>query len=92
VAKDSGLYLAEYALGVAFAQKDQFAEAVKHLHKAIELQPDSAWAHYEIGASLLKTGDYKTAVVHLEIAATRLPAFAPARAALEAAKKKATDH
>ena len=92
MAKESGLYLAEYALGVALAQKGQYAEAVKHLHTAIELQPDSSWAHYEIGATLLKTGDYKTAVVHLEIAAARLPAFAPANAALEAAKKKATDH
>ena len=30
----------------------------------------------------LKTGDFKTAVVHLEIAASRLPAFAPAHSAL----------
>jgi predicted Zn-dependent protease len=67
---------------VALAEKAQYAEAVKHLHKAIELQPDSGWAHYEIGAALLKTGDFKTAAVHLEIAAGRLPAFAPAHAAL----------
>ena len=85
-AKETGLYLAEYALGVAFAQKGQFAGAVKHLHKAIELQPDSAWAHFEIGATLVKTGDYKTAAVHLEIAAARLPAFAPAQSALAEAK------
>jgi len=82
IAADPNLYLAQYSLGVAQAQKAQFAEAAKHLHKAIELQPDSAWAHYEIGATLVKTGDFKTAVVHLEIAAGRLPAFAPAHAAL----------
>lgn len=76
VASESGLYLAEYTLGSALAQKGQAAEAVKHLHKAIELQPDSPWAHYRMGASLLKTGDFKTAAVHLEIAAGRLPAFA----------------
>jgi len=35
-----------------------------------------------MGATLLKTGDYKTAVVHLEIATTRLPGFAPAHLAL----------
>jgi len=127
VAADGNLYLAEYALGVALAQKaetpkaqnsqtqkgqnakaqpvegqkaqnaaaqkTQYAEAVKHLHKAIELQPDSGWAHYEIGATLVKSAalkvgdpkaaeDFKTAAVHLEIATARLPAFAPAHAAL----------
>jgi arylsulfatase A-like enzyme len=78
VSADPNLYLAQYALGAALARKGEYAEAAKHLHKAIELQPDSAWAHYEMGATLLKTGDFKTAVVHLEIATGRLPAFAPA--------------
>jgi choline-sulfatase len=82
VAADPNLYLAQYALGSALARKAQYAEAVKHLHKAIELQPDSAWAHYEIGSTLLKTGDFKTAIVHLEIATGRLPAFAPAHLSL----------
>src|ERR1700690_1531355 len=81
-AADGNLYLAEYTLGVALAEKGQFAEAAKHLHKAIGLQPDSGWAHYEIGATLLKTGDFKTAAVHLEIATNRLPGFAPAHSAL----------
>ena len=35
-----------------------------------------------MGASLLKTGDYKTAVVHLEIASSRLPEFAGVHALL----------
>jgi arylsulfatase A-like enzyme len=82
VTTDQNLYLAEYTLGVALAQKGQYAEAAKHLHKAIELQADSGWAHFEIGATLLKTGDFKTAAVHLEIATTRLPAFGPGHAAL----------
>ena len=82
VAADANLYLAQYALGVAQARKAQYAEAAKHLHKAIELQPDSAWAHYEIGATLVKTRDFNTAIVHLEIATGRLPAFAPAHIAL----------
>ncbi len=88
VAADANLYLAQYALGAALARKGQFAEAEKHLHKAIELQPDSAWAHYEIGATLLKTGDFKTAAIHLEIAAGRLPAFAPAHIALAEAYER----
>jgi choline-sulfatase len=82
VSADPNLYLAQYTLGVALARKAQYAEAAKHLHKAIELQPDSAWAHYEIGAALLKTNDFKTAVVHLEIATGRLPGFGAAHLAL----------
>jgi tetratricopeptide (TPR) repeat protein len=89
VSADASLYLAQYTLGTALARKAQYAEAAKHLHKAIELQPDSAWAHYEIGATLLKTGDFKTAVVHLEIAAGRLPAFAPAHISLAEAYEHA---
>lgn len=78
VSADPDIFLAQYGLGVELARKGEYAEAVKHLHKAIELQPESAWAHFEMGASLLKTGDYKTAIVHLEIATGRLPNFAPA--------------
>jgi choline-sulfatase len=89
VSADANLYLAEYTLGVALAQKAQYTEAVKHLHKAVELQPDSAWAHYEIGASLLKAGDFKTAIVHLEIAAERLARFSPAHTALAEAYEHA---
>ena len=51
VSADPNLYLAQYTLGAALARKGQYAEAAKHLHKAIELQPDSAWANYEIGAT-----------------------------------------
>jgi choline-sulfatase len=82
VASAPSLYLAQYTLAADLAQKGQYAEAARHLHAAIELQPDSAWAHYEIGATLLRTGEYKTAIVHLEIATGRLPAFAPAHQAL----------
>ena len=58
------------------ARQQQYPQAIEYLHRAIELQPDSTWAHYEMGASLLKTGDYKTAVVHLEIVSSRLPDLA----------------
>src|SRR2546426_12002506 len=41
------MYLAQYGLGIALAHQQQYAQAVEHFHKAIELQPDSGWAHYE---------------------------------------------
>jgi Flp pilus assembly protein TadD len=82
VSADPSLYLAQYTLGLALAQEKKYPDAVKHLHEAIAQQPDSAWANYEIGALLVKTGDFKTAAVHLEIATNRLPAFAPAHSSL----------
>ena len=72
-ASQPNAYLPQYLLGVALALQQKYPQAVEHLHKAIELQPDSSWAHFYMGSSLLKTGDFKTAAVHLEIAATRLP-------------------
>lgn len=81
-------YLAQFGLGAAHFQQQQYAEAIPYLHKAIELQPDSAWAHYIMGLTLMKTGDLKTAAVHLEIAAGRLPAFSALQATLAQVKNK----
>ncbi len=89
VAADPNLFLAQYGLGVALGRKKDDTEAVKHLHKAIEIQPDSAWAHYEMGTTLLKTGDFKTAITHLEIATERLPHFDAAHQALSEAYDRA---
>jgi Putative Zn-dependent protease, contains TPR repeats len=69
-------------MGAALAQQQRYADAIPYLHKAIELQPDSAWAHYAMGLSLMKAGDFNTAAVHLEIAAGRLPRFDAAHIAL----------
>ena len=88
VGGDPGLYMAQFSLGVALAQKARYADAAKALHKAVELQPDSGWAHFWMGSSLLKTGDSKTAAVHLEIAAGRVASFAPAHLALAEAYEK----
>jgi len=76
LAAQANSFLAQYGLGIALAQQQQYSEAIEHLHKAIELQPDCAWAHYEMGLSLMKTGDFKTSAVHLEIASSRMPRFA----------------
>ena len=82
LAKQSTIYLARYGLGKALAQKQQYKEAIEHLHKAVALQPDSSWANFEIGRALNKTGDFKTAAVHLEIAANRMGEFSEVHALL----------
>jgi choline-sulfatase len=70
------MYLLQFFMGAALARQQKYPQAIEYLRHAIELQPDSTWAHYEMGATLLQTGDYKTAVIHLEIASSRLPDFA----------------
>lgn len=75
LAVQPAFYLGQYGMGFALVQQRQYAEAIGYLHKAIELQPDSAWAHYAMGLSLMKTGDFKASAVHLEIASGRLPGF-----------------
>ena len=82
IANQPAIYLAQYGIGAALMHQQQYDAAVPYLHKAIELEPDSAWAHYAMGISLMKTGDFKTSAVHLEIAAGRLPAFDAAHLAL----------
>jgi arylsulfatase A-like enzyme/Tfp pilus assembly protein PilF len=77
-----GMFLAQFAAGVAAAQERQFAAAVPFLRKAIELQPQAAWAYFEMGEALAHTGDWKGAATHLEIAVTRLPEMAEAHATL----------
>jgi tetratricopeptide (TPR) repeat protein len=76
------IYLAQYGMAVALSQEQRYAEAIGFLHSAIKLQPDSPWAHYEMGISLLKTGDFKTSSIHLEIAARLLPEFSSLHSAL----------
>jgi choline-sulfatase len=82
----SKMYLAQYLMGTALAWQEKYPQAIERLRAAIELQPDSAWAHYQMGWCLLKSGDYKTAVIHLEIASNRLPDFAEAGSLLAQAR------
>jgi arylsulfatase A-like enzyme len=76
------IYLAQYGMGVALARQQQYAQSVGFLRRAINLQPESAFAHYAMGMSLVKAGDLKTAAVHLEIAARLLPSFSGLHAQL----------
>jgi arylsulfatase A-like enzyme len=76
------MYLAQFVMGASLARQHQYPQAIEYLRHAIELQPDSTWAHYEMGSTLLTTGDYKTAVIHLEIASSHLPEFGQAHSLL----------
>lgn len=78
----SGEFLAQFAMGSAQREQGHCALALAYFHKAIELRPASSWAHYQMGSCLAKTGDYNSAVVHLEIAAKRLPEFSDAHSLL----------
>ena len=82
IAAQPNSYLAQYSMGAALIQLQQYADAIAFLHKTIELQPDSAFAHYAMGLCLMKTGDFKTSAVHLEIASGRLPGFGALHAML----------
>jgi arylsulfatase A-like enzyme/Flp pilus assembly protein TadD len=82
LANGAKMYLVQFVMGAVLARQQQYPQSIEYLRRAIELQPDSTWAHYEMGSSLLKTGDYKTAVIHLEIASSRLPDFAEAHVLL----------
>jgi choline-sulfatase len=82
IAAQPNIYMAQFGLAVAMFQQQHYADSIPYLHKAIELQPDSAWAHYLMGVSLAKAGDFKTSEVHLQVASQRLPSFAPVHSAL----------
>ena len=75
-------FLAQFAAGLAKMQERQYKAAVPFLRKAIELQPQAAWAYYEMGEALAYTGDWKGAATHLEIAVARLPEMAAAHSTL----------
>ena len=49
LATGSKMYLAQLVMGAALARQQQYPRAIEYLRHAIELQPDSTWAHYEMG-------------------------------------------
>jgi len=82
VRSDPQIPTAQLQLGIARARQRQYPQSIAPLRKAIELQPDSMQAHYEMGLVLFETGDWKTAAGHFEIVAAKMPKFADARFSL----------
>jgi len=78
-ASEPNIRLAQLQLGVSRARQKQYARAIAPLRKAIALEPEDMFAHYELGIALYETGDLKTAAGHFEIVTTRMPNWADAR-------------
>jgi tetratricopeptide (TPR) repeat protein len=57
--------VAEVALGTVCFEEADFAGAVKHYKTAIELNPNSGYAHAHLGEALLFRMDKEQARVHL---------------------------
>jgi choline-sulfatase len=76
------IFLVQWGLGLAYFNDRQYPEAIASLRKAIESKPNFAWAHEEMGRSLMKLNENNAAVVHLEIASRLMPNCPEMRSAL----------
>jgi tetratricopeptide (TPR) repeat protein len=73
--------------GAALIESRRFADAVTSLREAVELLPDSAEAHNDLGVTLASMGRVTEARPHFERAVALKPDFAEARSNLEAARR-----
>jgi protein O-mannosyl-transferase len=71
-------YLAESNLGRELLLKGQMDEAVQHIRRAIEIQPDLPEAHCNLGTAWLQQGRLDEAIVELRKAVEINPRFAEA--------------
>ena len=68
--------IAQLQLGVAYARQRQYARAVPTLKKAVALQPENMFAHYELAVGEYETGDLRRAAQEFELVAARMPRWA----------------
>jgi tetratricopeptide (TPR) repeat protein len=68
---------AEYRLGTVCLLQRDYRTAIQHYSRALQLQPDNAYAQAELGAAWIKLGEPEKALEPL-LAATRLDALYPA--------------
>ncbi|MFN3651834.1 MAG: RDD family protein [Armatimonadota bacterium] len=71
-------------LGVAYSQKGLHAQAKRALQTAIELQPQNANFHYNLGVALERAGDMQGAVIGYRDALVNNKDHAQAKAKLQA--------
>jgi arylsulfatase A-like enzyme/Tfp pilus assembly protein PilF len=73
IAKDNAISGAHAALGEAWMHLGQFPKAIPPLKRAVELQPDSSYARYQLATMLIQTGDLTGAEPELKTAAAASP-------------------
>ena len=64
----------EIALGTVSFEEGNFAEAIRHYNRAIEINPRSAYAHAQLGEAQLFQGDWERARLSLRRALELNPA------------------
>jgi arylsulfatase A-like enzyme len=84
VASDPQIPHAQYFLGVAYKEIQQYDKAIPHLKIAIEMVPDSMMAQYEMALALYGNGELKASATHLEIVVGHSPDWTDARFSLAA--------
>lgn len=73
---------AEEQRGLRALEGGDAATAVTHLRKAVQLAPEKASAHHELGTALSLTGDTRAAIAEFEETLRRSPDFSPAHYSL----------
>jgi Flp pilus assembly protein TadD len=66
VDRNPDCWTGHYNLGVDFAKRGQFDEAIKHLQRVVELKPDDAKAQNNLGAALAGRGRFDEAIDHCQ--------------------------
>ncbi len=70
-------------LGVCYFKQEQYENAIKHFHRAVELNPASAIDYANLGVNYSKTGNRDMAIEFLTIAITLEPELDFARELLD---------
>jgi len=61
-------YETVHSLGVAYGLNDQAFEAIKMFQRGVEIMPENATAHFNLGLAFQRTGDAENAAKHRNIA------------------------
>jgi Flp pilus assembly protein TadD len=75
-------YRAQVQLGLPLIARGKFDEAIAHYRQALEINPDYAVAHYNLGDLLLRQGEVDKAISHLKKALEADPDYADANVRL----------
>jgi Flp pilus assembly protein TadD len=78
LALDERSSFAHNNLGLALAERGAFAEAIKHIRRAVQIDPTFVEAHTNLGSFLARHGSSEEAISHLQQALAIDPGFASA--------------